>query len=162
MSRSRNLFLLFQQPSHQDISTENCLKSLEEAKSEVSEFREIQPFLHFTKSCRKARDFFNFRTVHYTKGSQMRILCHLRAFCTFWLADIGYRSCRSVVPDSAEIDTNLANSIIYIVLSSMLRYVHRIQKTRKQHVRPEYPAFQQSNSGHQKLFCRYCRGPYYD
>jgi hypothetical protein len=40
------------------------LKSLEAAKSEVSEFREIQPFSHFTKDYKKPRDLFNSRTGH--------------------------------------------------------------------------------------------------
>ena len=53
------------------ICTKNRLKSLEDAKSEASKISEIQPFSHFTKSCRKARDFFNSRTGHHLAIPQM-------------------------------------------------------------------------------------------
>lgn len=52
------------------IGTKNRLKSLEDAKSEASKIAEIQPFSHFTKSCRKARDFFNSRTGHHSMFSE--------------------------------------------------------------------------------------------
>ena len=40
-------------------------------KSKIVKYCEIQPFSHFTKSCLKARDFFNSRTGHHSAIPQM-------------------------------------------------------------------------------------------